>query len=310
MRRLWYSLSALAASSATLAAQAPIIVVQPAATVADRTIRLRDVSNATGALGEIVLGAAALPGRSCVLSAGEIRLRLRGARANVPLDHVSVPASVTVTTRASSASVAGEALVKAAVDAVRKALPFPADDVVIDPVSVPTLPAFRTDGPLIISAGTPTLRSSRSASVPVTVLAGEETRTVTIGLRVTVSTLAVVAVKALAARTVIGPNDVIVSKATMSGAPLAARVEDVIGKRTLRWVPAGRPVALADIEDNPILAAQTEVTVRVAAGDVEITTLGTTREEGRIGQIIRVKLSSNRDVRARVADARTVVVEE
>jgi len=67
--------------------------------VSGRTIRLRDVAeSATGALADVTLGASALPGRSCTLTAGEIRLRVRAARLDPGV--LSLPPVITVRTAA------------------------------------------------------------------------------------------------------------------------------------------------------------------------------------------------------------------
>lgn len=303
----------LTAWTATVVHAAPqTVTVRSEATVTGRGIRLRDISDATGALGDIVLGAAALPGRTCTITPGEIRLRLRAARASVPMDRVSFPAAVRVTTV--GGAVAGDALSTAAIEAVRKALPFPAEDVTIEPVSVPRLPALR--GTPVVAAGAPVLRSAKTATVPLTLTAGGETRTVEVTLRIKVTAPGVVTARPIARHAVITAEDVTLAKVETGGAPILASVADVIGKRALRSLPSGRPLAAADAEYAPVLLANAPVTLRVTSGALEIRTAGITREDGRIGQIIRVRVANDpnrpgpgREIRARVVDSQTVVVE-
>lgn len=288
--------------------------VRPVATVTGREIRLRDVSDATGALGDLVIGAAAVPGRSCVLTAGEIRLRLRAAR----LDSSQAVLPPAVTVRTVGGALPGDALVAAAVEAVRKALPWPESDVVIEPVGVPRMPALRGGIPILIP-GTPVLRSAASAVVPVTVsIAGApetETRTVEVGLRLRVSGMAVVAARPIARHAVIAPEDVTLARVELSGGAALGSVAEVVGKRAENRLPAGRRLAAADVAEAPIIDAGAKVTVRVVTGAVEIATSGTAREEGRRDQTIRIRLTADpsraaREVRARVLDPTTVLIEE
>lgn len=296
---------------------APTIVVRPTATVSGREIRLRDISDASGTLGDLVVAAAALPGRSCLVSRADIRLRLRAARVN--LDQLSIDGPVTVTTQ--GAAVSGAVLVDPAIAALRKVLPWPAEDVTIEPVSVPRLPTLPGDQVPTARAGAPVLRSARSAVVPVTLTATAgsrtETRTVEVALRITVRQWAVVAARPIARHVVLGPEDVILARVEVGAQPALLSVADAIGKRAASSVLSGRPLVKTDLEDAPVVAANAPVAVRVLFGGVEVATTGTTREEGCVGQTIRVRLDPSpdrpgpvREVRARVADAQTVVVGE
>ncbi len=295
---------------------APRITVRTEASVAGRTVRLRDIAPfANGTLGDVTLGAAALPGRSCKITAGEIRLRVRAAGHNP--NALSLPPAVTVTT--TGGVTGGSApLIKVATEAVRKALPWPAADVTIEPAFVPSLPTFRGSGTPTVTAGAPVLRSSRTAVVPVTVALGSETRTVDVTLRLKVTALAVVAARPIARHAVVGPEDVTLARVEVSGTGAAlANVADAVGKRAVSSLPAGRRLSKSDIEEAPVLLANARVTVRVVAGLVEVTTTGTAAEEGRIGQVIRVRLLPDptrpgpaRVVRGRVESADTVIVGE
>jgi len=207
-------------------------------------------------------------------------------------------------------------------------LPWPAEDVTIEPTFVPVLPALRggeKGGPLLIAAGVPVLRSSRTAVVPVTVTAsgsGGESRTVEVTLRLKVQTKAVVAARAVSRHALVGPEDVTLARVELTGggaSPAVAKVDEVIGKRAARTLLAGRPVTKADVEEAPVFEANARVTVRVLSGAVEITASGTALEEGRPGQMVRVRLladktsnvaSTGKTVRARVESADTVIVED
>jgi flagella basal body P-ring formation protein FlgA len=170
-------------------------------------------------------------------------------------------------------------------------------------------------------AATTALASTVTRSATSTVRAspppGAETVTGTTALRVTVLAKAVVAARPITRHAVIGPEDVTLARVEMGGEAAIATPADVIGKRAVNALPAGRRLAASDIEEAPVLAANARVTVRVVSGAVEVTATGTAREEGRVGQSIRVRLDADpnrpgpaREVRARVADAQTVIVEE
>ena len=309
------TLCALAVATAAIAA--PKITVRSEASVSDRAIRLRDIApSATGPLGNVTLGAAALPGRSCKITAGEIRLRVRAEGQNP--DVLVLPPAVTVTTTSvGTVKGMGNALVTAATEAVRKALPWPAGDVTLEPAFVPSLPIFRSSGTPIITAGAPVLRSSRTAVVPVSVALGMEARTVEVTLRIKVTALAVVAVRPIPRHALVSSEDVTLARVEVSGTGALANVADVVGKRAVSSLPAGRRLSQSDVEEAPVLLANARVTVRVVAGMVEITTAGTACEEGRLGQMIRVRLlpdpakpGPTRILRGRVESSDTVIVGE
>ena len=305
-------LAAAAAMTVASTTHGPI-TVRPTAAVSGREIRLRDISDAKGVVGDIILGAAALPGRSCTFAPGDIRLRLRAAHIDPKV--AAIPAEVTVTTGGSAVS--GNVLVTVAEAAIRKGLPWPKEDVQIEATSVPALPALH--GTPVLVAGNPALRSAQTTVVPVTVsLAdGSEAKTVEVTFRVKIFAITVVAAKPIAFHAVIGSEDVTLARVELGGDRIIAAPEAVIGQRAVNALPAGRKLTPRDIEDAPVVATNTEVTVRVNAGGAEVTSTGTTREEGRLGQMIRVHLAGNsttyspgRDIHARVADAQTVIVED
>jgi flagella basal body P-ring formation protein FlgA len=312
-------------------AAAAAVTVAATAEVNGREIRLRDVSDAQGPLGDLVLAAAALPGRACTLSAGEIRLRLRASR--VDLKRVTVPPVVMVTTRAAAAAAAATTpsggggrpdaggLIAVAESAARKALSaWPAADVALEPVSVPVLPpVWGGVAAPVFTAGTPVPRSFRTITVPVALSAGgAPARTLNVAFRVRTWATVVVAARPIARHAALGAADVTTARIELTNGDPAARETDpakLIGRRAVKPLLAGRPVAATDVEEAPVVAAYAPVAVRLAYDGVEVTTTGTTREEGRPAQVIRVRLgargaAAGREVRARVIDAATVAIEE
>lgn len=230
--------------------------VRAAASVSGRVIRLRDVAeNVSGPLGDVTLGAAPLPGRSCLVSAGEIRYRVRAAGFDPAA--LSLPASVKVTTTAATATV-----------------PAPASG---------SVTAAQNSAAAADSAGTP---------------------------------LVVTLARPVRRHTVLGPDDVVLTRVKSAGAAGEAFVvvADVVGKRATRALIVGRAVAASDVEEAPVVAANARLTVRAGGGIVEVTISGVACEEGALGQTIRVRLTAQdgtaRTVRARIESAETVVIED
>jgi len=93
---------------------------------------------------------------------------------------------------------------------------------------------------------------------------------------------------------VIAEDAVVVREIDVAGVRVAESLKDRSGAlRTTRFIGAGRPLGVADVEPVPPILAQQTVAVRVVSNTVVIDATAVAEQEGRIGQVIRVRNQSN-----------------
>jgi flagella basal body P-ring formation protein FlgA len=86
--------------------------------------------------------------------------------------------------------------------------------------------------------------------------------------------------------------------------------DSLLGLRARGGIELGQVVERRMVEFPPLVRRGDLVTILIRQGRVSASTQGEAREDGRIGDRIRVRnVASNRDLVARVVDAKTVVVE-
>lgn len=91
---------------------------------------------------------------------------------------------------------------------------------------------------------------------------------------------------------------------------LVSNIALVAGKRTKLSISEGKPVLLKNIEDPPLVKKGDQVTIEVTRGGISISCSGTAVEEGRLGELIRVRRDdSNIEYRAKVKSASSVVID-
>jgi flagella basal body P-ring formation protein FlgA len=97
---------------------------------------------------------------------------------------------------------------------------------------------------------------------------------------------AVVAARAIRARTVIGSGDIVRSDEPVPGA--LSDPEDVIGQEALGWLQSGKPIMPEDVGPPALVERNQVVTMRFRKGMLEITAEGRALERAPLGARIRV----------------------
>jgi len=93
---------------------------------------------------------------------------------------------------------------------------------------------------------------------------------------------------------VIAEDAVVVREIDVAGIRVAESLKDRPGAlRTTRFIGVGRPLGEVDVEPVPPILAQQTVAVRVVSSTVVIDATAVAEQEGRIGQVIRVRNLSN-----------------
>jgi flagella basal body P-ring formation protein FlgA len=122
----------------------------------------------------------------------------------------------------------------------------------------------------------------------------------------------VVTCKPLGRRQIITANDIMLKEMDLAKLPANVIVEadQVIGKRTKVIIDPYTPLTENLIETPPVIRRRKLVKIVVENDLLRITTLGQAQQDGRKGEIIRVRnLSSKKDIYARVVDANTVMID-
>ncbi|MFQ5705966.1 MAG: flagellar basal body P-ring formation chaperone FlgA [bacterium] len=85
--------------------------------------------------------------------------------------------------------------------------------------------------------------------------------------------------------------------------------DGLVGLRTRRFVQSGEIVTEDLVEVPPLIARGKEVRIIFKKDALEISVTGVSREDGRLGETIKVKcLETNKTFKANVVDATTVIV--
>jgi flagella basal body P-ring formation protein FlgA len=204
-----------------------------------------------------------------------------------------------------------EARVRAAlVRAVAERGPWEADRVVVSEVSLPTGFAPAPDAALTVALPA---RDRVPGRVPfrVTVAAGGARESVWASARVEVMVPALVATRSIGRHQVLDRGVVRVADVPLSRLPGGAviRPDQVVGQRTVRRIPQGRPVTRNMVEEPPVVTRGDRVTLIVRRPGLVVTAVGEAREDGAPDGMIQVlNLRSRRTVQGRVVDANTVEV--
>jgi len=120
---------------------------------------------------------------------------------------------------------------------------------------------------------------------------GKTLRSFPVPIQVTLYDDVVVTSRRLKRNDVIAAHDITVEHRAVNlkaDLPLSDPAE-VIGRRTTRALPAGRPLDLSLIEDVPLVERGQKVTLRFQTGNLLLTARGEAIEDGWAGQPVRVK---------------------
>jgi flagella basal body P-ring formation protein FlgA len=289
------------------AAQA-ILSFRSESTVRGPIIRLgeiADIQTRDAALAQrlrrIEVGRAPLPGLSRTLDVAYIQIRLRLEQIDPGALAFDAPPTLTVT--AASQRVTGADLVAAVRQAILAARQADAGTLSVqDSVTPPDL--VLPMGSVELKVGTRFLPSQTSTvAVPVEAwVDGVSVRSVSVPVRISALFPALVAVRPIGRHAVLLAEDVRVERREILAGQEALREPGaVIGRRAVRNIAAGELV-LEGLVELPPLVRRGEMVLLVAEGHgVRAEIRGEAREEGKAGQVVRVRnLISGREVYGQV----------
>jgi flagellar basal body P-ring formation protein FlgA len=284
-------------------------------TVRGPEIRLSEIADIRGEdprmverLGVIEVGRAPLPGLSRTLDQPYLKSRLRMAGVDLSQIVLDVPASVSVAT--ASQTISASDLVTTVRETVLAARPQDAARLSIQPGSVPA-------PPLAVPAGRLELRVRPrlggewlgSVSAPVEIWINESLhRTVYVPVKIALLTEVLVAVRALPRGTPMGPGDVRIERREVGiGQDPLSDPAALIGRQAARSLSVGEMVQASFVEQPPLVKRGEVVLLTAEGRGLRAVTEGEAREDGKEGQLVRVRnLSSNREVYGQVDGPRSV----
>ena len=258
-------------------------------------------------LRRIEVGRAPLPGLTRTLDLNYLKARLRLQQVDLEPILFDVPAAVTVTT--ASQRVAGADLVAAVRQHILTAREANADTLSINVTSTPpdlTLPAGTLE---LRVKGRPGGELAGSFSAPVEVwVDGVLIRSVSVPVRVSALYDVLVAARPIGRHEPVGADTVRVERreVTVGQEPLR-EIAAVLGRRATRAIPPGEPIQGSMLELPPLVRRGEIVLLTIEGKGLRAVARGEAREEGKAGQVIRVRnLASGREVYGQVEAERMV----
>lgn len=161
----------------------------------------------------------------------------------------------------------------------------------------------------------PPNKTSYLGTVPLSIVFdvyGKPSRKAWVTVKIEVETDAVIVQKPLDRNQTIEKEDVDIVSMDMADLPsnVISRIEDAVGKKTLRAINP-KEVLRSDIVEQPPMVRRNDVVSIVAeSGSLRITAMGEVKESGCSGARVKViNLRSGKEIIARVMDSKTVQVE-
>jgi flagella basal body P-ring formation protein FlgA len=141
---------------------------------------------------------------------------------------------------------------------------------------------------------------------------GQPPKKVWATVKIEVETDVIVVNKPLNRNQAIEKEDVNVVSMDMADLPsnYISRLEDVVGKKTLRVMNPKEVFRTDIVELPPVVKRKDRVSIVAESGNLRITAVGEVKESGGMGDRVKVvNLNSNKEIFARVLDSKTVRVE-
>jgi flagella basal body P-ring formation protein FlgA len=259
-------------------------------------------------LGAVEVGRAPLPGLSRTLDQAYLKTRLRLAKVDLSQVALDLPPSISVST--ASQTITGADLLAVAREAVIAARQEDAGRLLVLPGAAPPMQFAVPAGRLKLQARPrPGAELLGSISLPVEVWIDDTLqRTVYLPVKVALLTEVLVAVRALPRGTPIGADDVRIERREIGSSQEPLRdLTALAGRQAARSIAAGE-VLLPNLVEQPALVKRGDMVILTAEGrGLRAVTQGEAREDGKEGQVIRIRnLTSNREVYGQVDGPRSV----
>ena len=292
----------------SVASAKALVAYRAESTVNGPVVRLGDIAEIRSKdpalaqrLGAIEVGRSPLPGLSRILDPAYIQARLRLERVDPSAIVFDTPPSITVL--AASQRVGGEELLETVRKHILSARRADAMDLAIQATAPPRDLVLPTGSLILKVRGAPAPDGTGTAAPLVEAwVDGTLVRTVSVPVRLSALFDVLVASHPIAQRALIGPEDVRVDRREiLAGQEPLREVGAVLGRRAMRNIAPGEPI-LATLVELPPLVRRGEIVQLLAEGHgLRAATQAEAREEGKLGQTIRVRnLTSGKEIYGQV----------
>lgn len=294
------------------------INVSERSNVPGKMIRLGEIADVSGEdpamverLRSVVIGTSPAIGKSRRISKGVIGTSLKRKMIDTSLFDIKLPDEIVVTR--DYVSIRGEQVRKIVRDFLYKSLPWDSDRIRINEIDY--------NGDFILPAGKLTFDvvplehsavRDRSAFSVIFMVDSEVQKRVRVNAYVEVLREVVVSNHSLRANSVLSGEDAVIEKRYIKGLhpDVFAKVSDVVGKKSRRFVRAGEMFRSEILKTLPLLKKGDMVSIVAESDKVKIITIGRAEEDGAKGKVIMIRnLVSKKVVYGWVVDSRTVKVE-
>jgi len=261
-------------------------------------------------LEEFDVGTALPPGETKEISIHEIRLQLR--RLGLPPDSLAVSGPTTVRVTTAHKDISKAIIEHEIADFIHRR--FGREGVQFNlEFSSPMETIVLPNVPYQLRVLSSTLGRPRGP-VPffVEVIAGDRLlKRVSVPVNVRVVESVLVAQRALERGRIVAPEDLRLEERETTGLKVKAvcALDEIVGKRASRFIPAGRIIDTTMIEAVPDIHRGAVVNIIAVRGAVRVSAKGSAQEDGRVGQSITVKNhATGKRLTAEVVDSETVVI--
>jgi flagella basal body P-ring formation protein FlgA len=284
----------------------------------DADVRLGDIADIRNGdpariqkLKDLVIGAAALPGRSRNFDEAYIRTRLK--QSDVDLAQIEIKSSEIIEVSTKSIEISRKMIEDIVLSFLDNKIPWDKNRVNVKFIRT-SENLFLPDRPYTYKV-IPPIRTRYLGNVPLSVVfdvQGLPSIKAWATVRIGVETDVIVVQNPLNRNQIIEKSDVNIVSMDMADLPsnYISSLEDVVGKRTLRTMNPKEVLRTDIVELPPMVKRNDRVSIVAESESLRITAVGEVKESGGRGDRIKVvNLNSNKEIFARVLDPKTVRVE-
>jgi flagellar basal body P-ring formation protein FlgA len=284
----------------------------------DADVRLGDIAEIRNGdpsllqrLQGVVIGAAPLPGKSWRFDVPYILTRLK--QSNVDLARIVIQSPEIMEVSTKSIEISKKMIEDIALAFLDNKIPWDKSRVRVKLIQT-SENLLLPDRPYTYKV-VPPVKTSYLGKVPLSVVfdvQGQPPRKAWATVKIEVETEAIVAQKPLNRNQTIENDDVHAVSMDMADLPAnyVSRLEDVVGKKTLRAIGPKEVLRTDIVELPPMVKRNDRVSIVAESESLRITAAGEAKESGIRGERVKVvNLNSNKEIFARVLDSKTVQVE-
>jgi flagellar basal body P-ring formation protein FlgA len=262
-------------------------------------------------LQNLVIGAAAFPGKSRNFDEPYIRTRLK--QSNVDLAQIAFQSPEIIEVSTKSIEISSKMIEDIVLSFLENNIPWDKNRVNVKLVQV-SENLFLPDRPYTYKV-IPPIRTRYLGNVPLSVVfevQGQPSLKAWATVKIGVETDVAVVRKPLNRNQTIEKDDVTVASMDMADLPsnYISAPEEVVGKKTLRTMNPKEVFRTDIVELPPMVKRNDRVSIVAESESLRITAVGEVKESGGKGDRVKVvNLNSNKEIFARVVDPKTVRVE-